>query len=202
MLGFPRSARCGEIKQPLKREWNAPKKRQAFLMLPGKKKSKIDGLLIRTPLGPLFSHYCAERVDLILLLECLQTVQYGLMLPWHLGPCMHFGQPQHQRKSEEGSTSEKNCGPDIPAPKPEGCNFIALGEPLKAILEKQHQCHGYRTSHNILFPIIKSAWPLLATNNYRRETGRKVQSLPASKLIDIGVIITIYWGKESSYRRS
>lgn len=151
-------------------------------MLPGKKKSKIDGLLLRASLGSLFSLYSAERVDLILLFQCLQTAQYGLMFPWHLGPCMHFGQLQHQRKSEEGSTSEKSCAPNIPAPKPEGCNFITLGERLKGMLGEQQQCHGYRTSHNILFPLIKSAWPLLATNSNRRETGRKVWSSPVSKL--------------------
>lgn len=89
-------------------------------MLPGKKKSKIDGLPLKASLGSLFSHCCAERVGLILLLECLQTMQYGLMLHWHLGPCMHFGQPQHQCESEEGSISEESCAPDTPVPTPEG----------------------------------------------------------------------------------
>lgn len=110
-------------------------------MFPGKKKRKIDGLLLRASLGSLFSCYCAERVDLTLMLECLYTAQCGLMFPWHLGPCMNFGQPQHQCKSEEGSTSEKSCAPDILTPIPEGCNFITLGETLKVILGEQQQCN-------------------------------------------------------------
>lgn len=50
-------------------------------MLSGKKKSKMDGLLLRASLGSLFSSDSPERVDLILLLECLQTEQNGMISP-------------------------------------------------------------------------------------------------------------------------
>lgn len=50
-------------------------------MLPGKKKSKIDGLLLRASLGSLFSSNSPERVDLIPLFECLQAEQYGMISP-------------------------------------------------------------------------------------------------------------------------
>lgn len=39
-LRLPKSAKCGEIERPPKGKWKAPKKEQAFLMLPGKKEKQ------------------------------------------------------------------------------------------------------------------------------------------------------------------